>query len=207
MKIIKILTISFIFNLINADNNFLIKRDNPRHLPKAYIEKALTYFKARNGKTIVEIGAMRFAMNHNLDKEWGCPYCMDGHSTLFWARTNAQVFSVDIGEATVNIVKEACKNYKNVNAVKQDGIEFLKNFGQPIDLLFLDAWDAVPGTDYAEKHLEAYEAAKKSLHNNSLILIDDTDVYEGGKGRLVIPAAMKDGYKVVFNGRQTLLSK
>ncbi len=52
----------------------------------------------------------------------------------------------------------------------------------------------------------------------SIILIDDTDVERineqvvfsngiSGKGKLVIPQAIKDGYNVIFSGRQTLLSK
>ncbi|HON83195.1 MAG TPA: hypothetical protein PLI22_03550 [Caldisericia bacterium] len=70
-----------------------------------------------------------------------------------------------------------------------------------------------------ENHLEAYQIAKKNLHDKSLILIDDTDVIErngelfldnsgiSGKGILVIPQAVKDGYKIMFSGRQVLLMK
>jgi hypothetical protein len=87
----------------------------------------------------------------------------------------------------------------------------------PIDLLFLDAWDVnLEGS--AERHLEAFKAAEQNLHEQSLVLIDDTDVdlvedilvfADGvsGKGKLVIPYAVNRGWKVVFSGRQTLLSK
>ena len=199
-----------IFNTIFCDyieffNKSLMKVYH-RETPKSYIDRAIALFKKRNGKVIVELGSMRFPLTHNLDTE-RCAYCMDGHSTLLWARTNAELYTVDIGPKTIEIATEACQNYPHVTAVLQDGIEFLNNFNKPIDLLFLDAWDAVPDTNYAEKHLEAYQAAKKNLHDNSLILIDDTDVYEGGKGRLIIPQAIIDGYKVIFSGRQTLLSK
>ena len=87
-----------------------------------------------------------------------------------------------------------------------DGIDFLKNFPKKIDLLYLDAWDVAPGF-YAENHLQAYLHAKDKLHEKSLILIDDTDVDEGGKGKWVVPKAIEDGYRVIFNGRQTLLAR
>lgn len=177
-----------------------------REIPKPYIDKAIKLFKERRGKTIVEIGASRFYFKHDLDTQT-CPYCMDGHSTMLWARTKAQVYSVDINDKTIELTKKLCKDFNNVQAYAQDGIEFLKNFNQPIDLLYLDAWDVTPGTNYAEKHLEAYDVSKDKLHDSSLILIDDTDIYDGGKGRLVIPKAVSDGFKVVFFGRQTLLAK
>ena len=132
---------------------------------------------------------------------------MNGHSTMWWATTGAEVYSVDISEQFIGLTLKICENFKNVHGVIQDGIAFLKSFEQPIDLLFLDAWDVIEGTPFAEKHLEAYLAARPQLHENSLILIDDTDVQDCGKGRLVIPQAIKDGYKVVFSGRQTLLAK
>ncbi len=121
--------------------------------------------------------------------------------------TLAQVYSVDISASNTKMTKEICKEFKNLTAVTEDGVKFLKSFNKSIDLLFLDAWDAVPGTRYAESHLEAYLAAKPKLHDKSLILIDDTDIDNGGKGRLVIPQAIKDGYKIIFSGRQTLLAK
>lgn len=217
---------SFFVVVLNAQNRFIefqdilefVKRtqleddsETPilrfaREIPKPYIDKAIKLFKERQGKTIVEIGASRFYFKHDLDTQT-CPYCMDGHSTMLWARTKAQVYSVDIDDKTIELTKKLCKDCNNVHAYVQDGIEFLKNFNQPIDLLYLDAWDVIPGTNYAEKHLEAYQVAKSKLHDASLILIDDTDIYDGGKGRLVIPRAVSDGFKVVFFGRQTLLAK
>jgi len=71
----------------------------------------------------------------------------------------------------------------------------------------------------AERHLDAYNAALPHLSDNHLILIDDTDVdyingecqfIDGamaGKGRLLIPYLLNNGYKMEFGGRQTLLSK
>lgn len=86
------------------------------------------------------------------------------------------------------------------------------------DLIYLDAWD-VDWPECAEKHLEFYKTAKDRINEKCLILIDDTDLYYNhykreyfpdpeclsGKGKLLIPELLKDGYEIVFKGRQTLL--
>jgi len=107
----------------------------------------------------------------------------------------------------------------NWNVYNGDGIKFLKEFKGVIDLLFLDAWD-IGVNNYAENHLEAYKAAEPKLNKRHIILIDDTDINHtaergfhndedsmGGKGSVVIPYLIKNGYTVVFKGRQTCLIK
>jgi hypothetical protein len=89
-----------------------------------------------------------------------------------------------------------------------DGIEFLKKFDKKIDVLFLDGWDV--GSDlYAEKHLEAYQAAKDKFSPQHLVLIDDTDylTFNGGKDKILSPFLIEEGYIPLFNGRQTLFLK
>lgn len=174
-----------------------------REKPRSYIEQAIQLFKVLGGKVIVELGTMG-QLTHDIDKE-ECPYCMSGHSTILWARTLADVYTVDINSNAIDLTKNACKHFHNVYPVNDDGIDFLHNFDKKIDLLYLDAWDVIPGSDYAEKHLEAYLAAKDKLNLTSIILIDDTDIENGGKGRLIIPKAVEDGFKIVFTGRQTML--
>ena len=101
--------------------------------------------------------------------------------------------------------RETCGAMPNVTIQCRDGIEFLRTFPKTIDLLYLDAWDAIEGTAYAERHLEAFEAAREKLAPRSLVLVDDTDVAWGGKGRLAIPAIIRAGYEPLVNGRQTML--
>ena len=59
---------------------------------------------------------------------------------------------------------------------------------------------------YAEKHLEAFQAAEPRLSDIHLILIDDTDYLtpDGGKDLLLSPYLIDKGYIPLFNGRQTL---
>jgi predicted O-methyltransferase YrrM len=159
------------------------------------INKALDLFHARQGRLIVEIGSIR--QRGNLSG--------DGYSTVAWAQHAEKVYSVDIDPAATALTLEETAEFGNVTALTQDGVEFLQRFTQPIDLLYLDAWDAfLPGS--AENHLRAYVAARKSLHQRSLILIDDTDLGNQSKGRLVIPRSLDNGFSVIFSeGKQTLL--
>ena len=94
----------------------------------------------------------------------------------------------------------------NWNVYNGDGIKFLKDFKGTIDLLFLDAWDVHYGSPYAEKHLEAYEVAKDKLSKKHIISIDDTDIANGGKGKLLIPHLLNNNYKLIVSGRQTMLT-
>jgi hypothetical protein len=194
---------------INSSGQETITRGFERDLPRKYIERAIGEFTKRNGSIIVEIGSPRMQLPHSADAS-ECMLqqaCLEGHSAAFWALTGKAVYSVDISSESIQITQEMCKDFPNVQVVQQDGIEFLKAFDQPIDLLYLDAWD-VGSEDFAEKHLEAYLVAKKNLHEKSIILIDDTDFFNNfGKGRYVVPEAIKDGYKLIFQGRQTMLMK
>lgn len=193
-------------------------RDYPYH----YMMEALKYFKERKGKVIIEIGSMRRPLEHPIDiQKIDC--CMDGHSSVIWAANSEIFYSIDIDPACTALTNHELKKFDLYNKIfriaeNRDGLEFLEKYQEKIDLLFLDAWD-VDLENSEEKHLEAYLLAKKNLHGGSLILIDDTDVCRdtqgrvvfasglSGKGRLVIPRAVSDGYKVVFTGRQTLLMK
>ncbi|MDY6904693.1 MAG: methyltransferase domain-containing protein [Thermodesulfobacteriota bacterium] len=179
------------------------QQTHERGKPKEYLELALELFKAINGKTIVEIGCMRQPLTHPIT-EMHPECCNDGHSTYFWATSGANVYSVDIEKKAVKIAKKSCKKFKNCRVMKRDGIKFLHSFKHPIDLLFLDAWDVMPGTDYAEKHLLAYLTAKPRLNKTNIISIDDTDVGGGGKGRLLLPVLKADNYEILIQGRQTI---
>ena len=112
------------------------------------------------------------------------------------------VHSVDID------LKPLCLPQRdNLNFYHCDGIEFLKSFDGSIDFLYLDAWDALAHIPYAEKHLEAFEAAESKLSAINMVSVDDTDCYEGGKGRLLMPKLLDLGYKKILGGRQSVFLK
>ena len=178
-----------------------------RDKPKEYLLHTINLFKKyTNAKTILEIGSIRSKMTHSIS-DFNPACCNDGHSTYFWKYyTNADIYTVDIDNNCKNII-ETDKRLSGVNACTQDAIEYAKKSDKKIDLLFLDAWDVVHGSPYAEKHLEIYKLLKNKLSNNCLILIDDTDVGNGGKGKLVIPQLLEDNFIQLTNKRQSLFLK
>jgi hypothetical protein len=177
-----------------------------RESPKKYLEAAIELFHALDGKTIVEIGCMRQPMNHPIS-EVHPECCNDGHSTVFWCASGAQVYSADISLGAVRLAKKCIRDYCNGKIVWSDGLKYLKKFKGRIDLLFLDAWDVLPGTQYAENHLLAYLAAKDKLQKRNIVVIDDTDIGGGGKGRLLLPVLQADGYDILVSGRQSIALK
>lgn len=181
------------------------EQNNVRGKPLRYMLMTIERFN-QFGSTIVEVGSVWERMPHDIGVfEAEC--CNGGHSTYFWSLyTDAEVYTVDISLACIQIVKMDDR-LARVHAFLEDGISFLNRFDKKIDLLFLDAWDVLPGIPYAEKHLEAYQAAKYKLSEKCLILIDDTDFFDGGKGGHVVPVLLEDGFEIVFDGRQTLLSR
>lgn len=176
-----------------------------RGKPKNYLLCAIKYFlNNTDAKTIVEIGSVRNRMNHSIN-DFNPFCCNDGHSTYFWAEytKNSNIYTVDINPESKNIIDND-ERLKNVKSYTQDAKEFIKNFEDKIDMLFLDAWDVTPNTNYAEEHLETYLLARDKLSDKCIILIDDTDIGNGGKGRLVTPKLIEDGFTCIVNKRQTL---
>jgi len=178
-----------------------------RGKPKKYLLHAIELFKNfTNGKTILEIGSSRFKMNHDI-KDFIPTCCNDGHSTYFWKYyTNSDIYTVDIDPGCKYIIDSDIR-LRGVNSYTMDAFEFVKTFNKPIDLLFLDAWDVVPNSPYDVAHLNIYIQIKDKLSHNCIILIDDTDICYGGKGKLLIPRLVKDGFLMIANKRQAIFIK
>jgi hypothetical protein len=181
-----------------------IKSERGKPLP--YLKVAAQLIREFNFKTIVEVGSMRHPLKHALD-EFDPECCNEGHSTLYFAETGAEVFTTDVNPKCSEVLVSSTRTYRNLHVYTSDGIWFLKKFDRPIDLLYLDAWDVVPSLEYAEKHLEAYRAAIPHLARTCLVLIDDTDILNGGKGRQAIPQMIRDGFELVTWGRQAMLAR
>jgi len=157
-------------------------------------DKTIELGKERDAKLVLEIGGIR-----NPDGQVG-----DGHSTIIWCDNFERVISVDIDENATKLTKELTNN--RAEAITSDAIEFIKNFHEKIDILYLDAWDV--GTEnFAENHLEFFKLAEKNLHDKSLVLIDDVALNDMGKGKLVIPYMQSKGWKPVLIHYQGLFSK
>lgn len=152
--------------------------------------------------TIVETGCIR---NVTEESKFG-----DGWSTLNWEyyckKSNSIVYVVDINEGHLSQSKKIVPPSEHVKYFLDDSVHYLQEFDKKIDLLFLDAWDVHNGSPYAEKHYEAYLIAKEKLSDKHIISIDDTDIANGGKGKILIPYLLNNGYNIIVKGRQTIMT-
>jgi hypothetical protein len=217
---------SFKKNTYYWDHDVLTHEENSiRNYPAPWITKTIELLKIIDAKVVVEIGSTRreltqdcikyFNNSMNLESKDAPPCCQDGHSTYFWAREGFEVYTVDIDPICRIQLENEYKYHiqepipENLHiCIPQDGIEFLKNFDKKIDFLFLDGWDKGIN-EYAEKHLEAFIAAKDKLADLHLISIDDTDfnTESAGKDKLLTPFLLDNGYIKVLWGRQTVYLK
>jgi hypothetical protein len=116
-----------------------------------------------------------------------CERAADGGSTLIFAdyvsRFGGHVWTCDIEKKNIENCKIATEQYqKSITYVVDDSLNFLNNFNQKIDFLYLDSVDShLPNAN--EHQLKEIKLAYKNLHNKSIILLDDL----GSKTNLSIP--------------------
>jgi len=188
-----------------------------RKSPSEGLKKAISHVRSIGGKVIVELGSMRQPCGHPdpLDCPPDCPGVNEGHSTLAFARTGLQVYTVDIARGAYRIANAMSAEYPNLHAFCMDGLTWLRKRSGKIDLLYLDAWD-VDLPDSADRHYEAYEIGRRKLSPGGMIIVDDIDVeYDGekfvpsygigGKAGKIAVSAVVDGYTVSDNGRHLFL--
>jgi hypothetical protein len=193
--------------------------DFHRSKPAPYIKTTIEIAKLLKLKKVVEIGSIRLAVSqkcidyfntkNNAYLSPAC--CCDGHSGFFFTEYGFDVHTVDIDERCITQIEWSYGNLRrempnNLHIeIPKEGIQFLNEFEEKIDVLVLDGWDK--GTpNYAQHHLDAFLAAENKLSEVHLILIDDTDFItnDGGKDSLLSPYLIDKGYIPLFNGRQTL---
>lgn len=170
-----------------------------RSFPNRSLNKTARIFNKTGGETIVEIGT-------------GIHGRESGNSMIIWTRkTNAKlIIALDLDQTRINEVKKVTTKYNNVKLILADGIEYLSKSDLIIDLLYLDFWTpdldgSISGTGRAHAYKDAYFAAKDQMNAQSMILIDDTDHIHPWKHTYIVPEARKDGFEVLYTGRQTLL--
>lgn len=164
---------------------------------------AFKLMKKRNAKVLVETGTARS----------GRRCCIgDGCSTIVFsewaAQNNAFLYSVDLCKNHLIEAEKSLGNLKEfVELVHSDSIEFLKNFNQPIDFLYLDSYDFEFNnpTPSQEHHLKEIIAAYPWLTESSIVMIDDCQLPYGGKGKLVIEYLLKKNWRITANGYQVVL--
>jgi len=141
----------------------------------------------------------------------------DGHSTLMFAayvneHSGSKFLSIDVDQITEDVcvkqMENACIDSANTTFVNTDAIRFFLDWPpeKVIDLLYLDGWDLVDKTS-AKRHLICFMLAEPFIKDGGLVLIDDTNCPELGKGELIARTAMQMGWTILFRGTQTLIRK
>jgi len=134
--------------------------------------------------TIVETGTTRKPPSHRL--AW-----KDGLSTILFENFveyyNGRIYSIDID-------KSACENCRNitgskVSVINDDSCKVLEKIDQPVDLYYLDSYDADRNDPLPsqEHHLREFKAIEPFLQNN-IVAIDDNYIINKtnvGKGKLI----------------------
>lgn len=172
--------------------------------------KTLKLLNERKTKMIIETGTSRDGLKNTKG---------DGSATIVfgkWAQqNNAKMHSVDISEASV----KGSQNEINIQGLNDtvtvhlnDSLEFLKNFEDTVDFLYLDSYDySKTDTDIQvksqEHHLKEFQLIENKLHDNSIVLIDDCGLPGGGKGKTVVDYMLKKDWKVLIDAYQILLVK
>lgn len=172
--------------------------------------KTLKLLDARKARMIIETGTSREGLKNTKG---------DGGATIVfgkWAQqNNAKMHSVDISEDSVNgsqdeINRQGLNNVVTVHL--NDSLEFLENFEDTVDFLYLDSYDySKTDTDIQiksqEHHLKEFKLIENKLHDNSVVLIDDCGLPGGGKGKTVVEYMLKRDWKVLIDAYQILLVK
>lgn len=169
--------------------------------------KVMELLEKSNAKTIIETGTSREGLKGA--KSNGAATIVFGK----WAKeNNAFVHSVDISMESVKNAQKEVNRQNLQSAVKiyhSDSLEFLENFEERVDMLYLDSYDYSSDVDIQKKsqqhHLEEFKKIERKLHENSIVLIDDCDLPNGGKGKLVIEYMGDRGWKILMDEYQVLL--
>ena len=184
---------------------FLKKFNNSKNIRFLSFKKTFEVFLSRNLKTIVETGTARgktklfFITKYN----W-----KDGMSTPMFAELanfiNGQLHTCDISSRNIINAKNFTKKFsKNISFYVDDSVNFLQNFSQKIDLLYLDSLDGHNAVAASEHQLNEIKASISKLNSKSLILLDD----KGSKTNLSLNFLIKKNYKILFETEyQVLLS-
>ncbi len=184
---------------------FINHYNNPKNIRFESFKFALTEANKRGHKTIVETGVARgktkFFFINKIN--W-----LDGMSTLIFSDyakfVDGFLYSFDIEKKNIKNAKKFTK--KNSNFIKftqDDSLNFLKNFDQKIDFLYLDSLDGQ--FENASNHqLNEIKLAENNLHQNSLVLLDD----KGQKTKLSLEYMINSKFKIINETKQqVLLSK
>lgn len=160
-----------------------------------------------NAKVIVETGTSRQGLK--AAKSNGAFTIVFGK----WAKYNGAILhSVDISEKSIyhsqkEVDRQKLSDFVNIH--HSDSVAYLNEFDEIVDFLYLDSYDYSDDVEEQIKsqnhHLEEFKAIENKLHKKSIVLIDDCDLPNGGKGKTVVKYMLNKNWKIFMQGYQILL--
>jgi hypothetical protein len=161
---------------------------------KFLFDEAIGFFSGREVVRVVELGGIRDPRTIARDA--------DGWSTVsLTAKSNFRVTSVDKNPAACKVTRSLAPLAR---VVCGDGIEYLASLpDKSVDLLYMDGPDATE--EGKQWHLKLAIVAIEKMSDACVILIDDCDFKDGGKGAHVVPYLSESGFRMVHdNVRQKM---
>ena len=176
--------------------NFLNKYKNKKNIRFPSFEFALIEANKRGVKNIVETGTARGKIKFFFFKKYNWK---DGMSTIMFAEyakyVDGMLHTCDISEKNIENAKDFTKEFsKNITYHIDDSVNFLKNFNNKIDLLYLDSLDGHNPEAASLHQLNEIKVSIDKLHPNSIILLDD----KKSKTNLSLKFLIQSGFKVLF---------
>jgi hypothetical protein len=182
--------------------NFLHKYNHIKNTRYKSFEFALSEAKKRNHKTLVETGVARGKIKFFFFTKinW-----KDGMSTMIFSdyarNVDGLLYTCDIDSKNINNAKKFCKNNDQfIKFVVNDSLNFLENFKEPIDFLYLDSLDG-QFEGASEHQLKEIKLAITKLKKDSLVLLDD----KGAKTNLSIDFMLKNNFKIINETNEQVL--
>ena len=177
-----------------------------RAKPLPYLGVAAKLVKEFALKRIVEIGSMRQPMAHPLGG-FDPMCCNDGHSTLYLASTGAEVFTVDSNPQCAEVLRAYRPSFPTFTFRPATASLFWSNSPARSTFFISMRGTSFPAANTRRSISRPIDARCRRLAPRCLVQIDDTDILNGGKGRLVVPQMIRDGFELITWGRQAILTR
>ena len=158
--------------------------------------------KRFDAPVVVETGVIR------AEEDWPGAGFFTYLAGAYLLRHGGKLYSVDISPQHCAFARQWTGVFGDaVDVRQQDSVAFLREFPHPIDVLYLDSLDTTE-PKHAEHAQQETEAALPKLHDQSLIVFDDTPWHGGnwvGKGARAVPYLLDRGWRVLYGGYLTAL--
>ena len=182
--------------------NFISYYKHPKNFRFDSFKFALDEAYKRNHKILVETGVSRGKQKFLffVKKNWN-----DGMSTMIFSDyakfIGGSLTTCDIEKKNVHNAKKFVKKNANfVNFVVDDSLNFLSNFNNRIDFLYLDSLDG-QFAEASNHQLKEITIARKKLSSQALVLLDD----KGTKTNLSIDYMLKNNFKIINETKEQVL--